>query len=103
MLEKVLSFKNKLKVEGFPGIASDKMIKELDDFIKNKPSDLLIDISTNNFINDLKLSYNVKQILTTLQQVLPQEKTKERWKKALTDTKKLLYANGISFIDNKDL
>ena len=80
-MEKVLSVKHKLKLENFPGIASDKMIKELDDFIKTKPSDLLIDISTNNFINDVKLLYNVKQILTTLLQACLKRRQKKAGKK----------------------
>ena len=49
--EKGLNVKHNVKVENCPGRTSDERIEKLDDFIKDKPFDLVIHVGTNDLTN----------------------------------------------------
>ena len=49
--EKGLSVKHNVKVENCPGRTSGEIIEKLDDFIKDKPFDLVTHVGTNDLTN----------------------------------------------------
>ena len=57
--------KHNVKVESCPGRMSDKISEKLDDFIKDKPYDLVIHIGTSDLTNDVELLYNCCVLLST--------------------------------------
>ena len=49
--EKGLSVKHNVKVENCPGRTSDEIIEKFNDFIKDKPFDLVTHVGTNDLTN----------------------------------------------------
>ena len=50
-----VSVKNDRKVENCPGRMTGKIIEKLDNFIKDKPHDLVTHIGTSDLTNDVEL------------------------------------------------
>ena len=53
--EKGLSVNHKVKLVHFPGGTSEKILEKLDDIIKEKPDDLIVDVETNDITNNVNL------------------------------------------------
>ena len=68
ILEKGLSVNRKVKNVDFPGGTRGKILRKVDDKIKEQPDDLLVHVGTNDLINNvffslINLLTNVKKIL----------------------------------------
>ena len=116
--EKGLSRAHNVKVTNFPGRTSDKIVEKLDDLIKDKPNDLVIDIGTNNLTNNVKkILNNVKKILKKVSANAPStnlafssiivRKDKRNIEKSIADTnarlKNFCMQKGIEFINNNNI
>ena len=115
--EKGLSRAHNVKVTNFPGGTSDKIVKKLDDLIKDKPNDLVIHIGTNDLTNNVKLLNNVKKILKKVSANVPStslafssiivRKGKKNIEKSITDTnarlKNFCVQKNIGFINNSNI
>ena len=55
----------------FPGGTSEKILKKVDDIIKEKPDDLIVHAGTNDITNNVNLSTNVKKIFNKISKELP--------------------------------
>ena len=51
--EKGLSVNHKVQIVHFPGGTSEKILEKLDDIIKEKPDDLIVDVETNDITNNV--------------------------------------------------
>ena len=51
--EKGLSVNHKVKIVNFPGGTNEKILEKLDDIIKEKPDDLIVDVETNDITNNV--------------------------------------------------
>ena len=58
--EKGVSVNHKEKIVNFPGATTEKILKKLDDIIKEKPDNLIVHAGTNYIINNVNLPTNVK-------------------------------------------
>ena len=68
ILEKGFSVNHKIKNVNFPGGTRKKILRKVDDKIKEQPDDLLVHVGTNDLINNvffslINLLTNVKKIL----------------------------------------
>ena len=63
---KGLTVNHKVKIVNFPGGTSEKIVKKVDDIIKEKPDDLIVHAGTNDITNNVNLSTNVKKIFTKI-------------------------------------
>ena len=53
--EKGLSVNHKVKIVNFPCGTNEKILEKLDDIIKEKPDDLIVDVETNDITNNVNL------------------------------------------------
>ena len=115
--EKGLSVKHKVKIVNFPGGTSEKILKKLDDIIKEKPDDLINHVGTNDITNNVNLWTYVKEIFSKVSQEssltpivfssIINRKGKTNIQKTFADTnarlKNICMQKVISFIDNSGI
>ena len=107
-----LSKKHNVSVTSFSGGASEKIIQNVDDLLKNKPYEIVIHVGPNDIINVVNLLNSVKKIFpdisprTTVRSIILRE-DKKHVEKPLTDTntrlKNYCRQKGISFIENSNI
>ena len=115
--EKGLSVNCKAKILNFLGGTSEKILKKLDDIIKEQLDDLIVHAGTNDLTNNVNLLTNVKKIFNKVSKEFPStfiafssitnRNDKTNIQKTLTDTnarlKDFCMQNGISFINNSGI
>ena len=114
ILEKGLSVNRKVKNVNFPGGTREKILKKVDEKIKEQPDDLIVHVGTNDLTNNVNLLTKVKKIFNKVSKEslsksiaflsIINRKDKMNIQKILPDTnarfKNFCIQKGISFVDN---
>ena len=69
--EKGLNKFHKVTVENFPGGTNNAIVENLDQLLKKYADDLIIDVGTNDLINNVKLLNIVKKIVKQVSREAP--------------------------------
>ena len=69
-----LSKSNKVLVKKFPGATSEKILKEMDEIIKEKPDSVTIHTGNNDMTNNINLLNSAKKLAKKIGYILPATK-----------------------------